>query len=456
MAQDRTTQQVLLRGPSQGGVYSLTASSKVAFLSVRASPKVWHNRLGTRTFESCVRYLDRDTGRIYLARHVRFNEETFPFQGMRHTIATFASGEASSSPWACAPVQQPTPPSQSVPAPPTLPPLPPAPQLAILTSSSSTTGATSSSFQPTTSSTTTTRRRRVRSNVRTHVMQLWTTTNARRRNPVPQPTALVVSVDDDEPTYHTQAIKFPHWRAAMDTEFNALLQNLTWLLVLARHDMNVIGCKWVFRVKGKSDGTIDHYKARLVAKGFNQIPGKDYSENTVRAYILVYVDDILLLGNDYDMLSGIEASYDKDALMLTQQRYMNELLRRAGMESYKQLSTPMSLATSDAVTESLPLDDPMPYRHLVGSLMYLLITRPDLSFAVNHLCQFMHTPTQDHWVALKRVLRYVQGTRRLGLRLTLASSPVVHAFSDSDWAGCSLDRKFTAGYTVFLGPNLVS
>ncbi|XP_019200092.1 PREDICTED: uncharacterized protein LOC109193692 [Ipomoea nil] len=116
----------------------------------------------------------------------------------------------------------------------------------------------------------------------------------------------------------------------------------------------------------------------------------------------------------------------------------------------------MALAASTPTAGSPPLDDPTPYRRLVGSLMYLLITHPDLAFSVNRLCQFMHTPTQDNWASLKRVLRYVQGTQSLGLRLTQSSSPVVHAFSDSDWAGCSLDLKSTAGYAVFLGPNLVS
>ncbi|XP_019168374.1 PREDICTED: uncharacterized protein LOC109164073 [Ipomoea nil] len=194
-------------------------------------------------------------------------------------------------------------------------------------------------------------------------------------------------------------------------------------------------------------------------------------------YILVYVDDILLLGNNPDMIDnvmkqlattfrirdlglprfflGVEAIYTEGALLLSQRRYIAELLKKAGMGTCKDVSTPMAYNT--AVTSDSPLlDDPTAYRRLVGSLMYLLITRPDLSFAVNRLCQFMHKPTEEHWVSLKRVLRYVQGTQHLGLRLTPAPTPVVHAFSDSDWAGCSTDRKSTAGYAVFLGPNLVS
>ncbi|XP_019157652.1 PREDICTED: uncharacterized protein LOC109154280 [Ipomoea nil] len=135
---------------------------------------------------------------------------------------------------------------------------------------------------------------------------------------------------------------------------------------------------------------------------------------------------------------------------------MVKLLRKVGMETCKPLSTPMSTTAPVTSNDSKPFDDPTVYRSLVGSLMYLLITRPDLSYAVHRLCQFMHSPTEERWVALKRVMRYIQGTRELGLRLTPTTTPVLHTFSDSDWAGCSVDRKSTGGYAVFLGPNLVS
>ncbi|BBN68554.1 transposable element gene [Prunus dulcis] len=81
-----------------------------------------------------------------------------------------------------------------------------------------------------------------------------------------------------EPTSYTQASKYPHWKSAMHEEFDALLRNDTWSLVPASPHMNVIGCKWVFRVKRKADGSIERHKARLVAKGFNQQEGLDYEE----------------------------------------------------------------------------------------------------------------------------------------------------------------------------------
>ena len=81
-----------------------------------------------------------------------------------------------------------------------------------------------------------------------------------------------------EPTSVSEALQHPAWRAAMSDEFNALLCNETWTLVPFHPSQNLVGCKWVFRIKRNSDGSIERYKARLVAKGFHQRPGIDYHE----------------------------------------------------------------------------------------------------------------------------------------------------------------------------------
>ncbi|XP_019176083.1 PREDICTED: uncharacterized protein LOC109171511 [Ipomoea nil] len=134
---------------------------------------------------------------------------------------------------------------------------------------------------------------------------------------------------------------------------------------------------------------------------------------------------------------------------------MADVLSRAGMTDCKPLATPAAV-TQPATPTLDPFDNPTQYRRIVGALQYLTITRPDLSFSVNRLCQFMHSPTQDHWVLLKRVLRYVKGTLDYGLRLSPSSSSAIHAFSNSDWASCTIDRKSTNGYAVFLGTNFIS
>ncbi|XP_019181956.1 PREDICTED: uncharacterized protein LOC109177103 [Ipomoea nil] len=125
------------------------------------------------------------------------------------------------------------------------------------------------------------------------------------------------------------------------------------------------------------------------------------------------------------------------------------------MAECKPLTTPAAV-TQSATPSTDEFENPTQYRRLVGALQYLTITQPDLAYAVNRLCQFMHTPTDEHWGLLKRVLRYVKGTQEYGLRLTPSSSTDIHAYSDSDWAECPVDRKSTSGYAVYLGTNLVS
>ncbi|XP_019168386.1 PREDICTED: uncharacterized protein LOC109164087 [Ipomoea nil] len=110
---------------------------------------------------------------------------------------------------------------------------------------------------------------------------------------------------------------------------------------------------------------------------------------------------------------------------------MNDILKRAGMGECKELYTPISTSKLVIIDTDL-YDDPTQYKSLAGALQYLTITRPDLSFAVNQLCQHMHAPTVSHWEQLKRVLRYVKGTVYFSLRVRKSSSREIHAFSDSD------------------------
>jgi histone deacetylase 1/2 len=89
-------------------------------------------------------------------------------------------------------------------------------------------------------------------------------------------------------------------------------------------------------------------------------------------------------------------------------------------------------------------------------LQYLTLTRPDIAFSVNKVCQFLHAPTTVHWAAVKRILRYIKQCVQLGLKIQRSDSTLVSAFLDADWAGCVDDRKSTGGFAVFLGANLVS
>ncbi|XP_028106196.1 uncharacterized protein LOC114305326 [Camellia sinensis] len=159
--------------------------------------------------------------------------------------------------------------------------------------------------------------------------------------------------------------------------------------------------------------------------------------------LLIYVNDVLLTGNDPSYLA-------------TLQKYASELLAKAGMADCKPYSSPMAFKpTSSSHNNDLPFSNPSLYRSIVGGLQYLTITRPDLAFAVNFACQYMHQPLVRHFVMVKRLLRYLKGTLGYGLQFSLGPL-TLHAFSDSNWAGDSLDKRSTIGFCIFLGPNLVS
>lgn len=194
-------------------------------------------------------------------------------------------------------------------------------------------------------------------------------------------------------------------------------------------------------------------------------------------YILIYVDDILVTGScpklvdriietlarrfslkDLGHLSyflGLKAHRTKAGLRLTQQRYTTDLLIRTQMEHAKPVATPMS--STDSLTQrGDPMPEPTLYRATVGSLQYLALTRPDISFAVNRLSQFMQKPTTAHWEAAKRVLRYLAGTVTHGIFFSSSTPLTLHAYSDADWGGDRDDYTSTGAYIVYLGKQPIS
>jgi hypothetical protein len=135
-----------------------------------------------------------------------------------------------------------------------------------------------------------------------------------------------------------------------------------------------------------------------------------------------------------------------------------DILQRAGMSNCKAITTPLSSLEKLCLQGGTALGpaDATAYRSIVGGLQYLTLTRPDLAFSVNKVCQYLHAPTTLHLTAVKCILRYVKGTIDLGLRITRSSSMVVSGFADADWVGCLDDRRSTGGFSIFLGSNLVS
>ncbi|XP_026435835.1 uncharacterized protein LOC113333625 [Papaver somniferum] len=122
----------------------------------------------------------------------------------------------------------------------------------------------------------------------------------------------------------------------------------------------------------------------------------------------------------------------------------------------KPCKTPVAYGKRASLYDGTLLTDAASYRSLVGGIQYLNMSRPDLSFAVNYVSQFMHQPTDVHLQLAKSILRYVKGSLGSGIKFKPGDCTTISAYSDSDWAGCPDTRKSTTGYCVFMGPNLVA
>ncbi|XP_021996059.1 uncharacterized mitochondrial protein AtMg00810-like [Helianthus annuus] len=202
-----------------------------------------------------------------------------------------------------------------------------------------------------------------------------------------------------------------------------------------------------------------------------------FKRGTVILYLLVYVDDIIITGNDISYIQsfvnrlhkefsvkdlgslgyflGLEVTHSDTGIFLSQAKYAHDILAQAGLLDAKPVATPLAstdlfLSTCDA------FHDPTLYRSLVGALQYLTITRPDLSYAVNQASQHLQSPTQSHFQSVKRILRYVKGTIHFGLHFSKPVTTTLLGYSDADWARCIKTRRSTYGYSIYLGNNLVS
>ena len=153
---------------------------------------------------------------------------------------------------------------------------------------------------------------------------------------------------------------------------------------------------------------------------------------------------------------GITIKYNNAGLFLQQKTYAMEILQRANMSECNSCTTPADVRGKLSGEGSPPMSNPTLYRSLAGALQYLTFTRPDIAFAVQQVCLFMHAPLESHYNALKRILRYIKGTLDQSLQLSPNKSHTLTACSDADWAGCPNTRQSTSGYCIFHGDNLIS
>lgn len=160
------------------------------------------------------------------------------------------------------------------------------------------------------------------------------------------------------------------------------------------------------------------------------------------------------LGNLHYFL-GVEVCRDAGGIYLKQTKYISDLLKKFNMENASSCPTPM-VTRKIISAEGELMKNPTEYRRALGALQYLTNTRPDISFSVNRLSQYMQSPTTLHWQCIKRIFRYLKGTMDYGLHIKPSPDLDISGFSDADWATNLDDRKSVAGYCVFLGESLVS
>ena len=155
-------------------------------------------------------------------------------------------------------------------------------------------------------------------------------------------------------------------------------------------------------------------------------------------------------------LCGVEFLATSTGLLLSQQNYVIDLLTKHNLLGSKPVSTPLAIGILLTANDDTASVNATIYRQVVRGLQHLRMTRLDISFDVNKLSLFMHTPSTHHWGAVKRLLRYLNGTRSLDIRL-LADTPLtLHGFSNEDWSRNPDDHTSTNAFLIFLSANPIS
>ncbi|KAH9670424.1 hypothetical protein KPL70_016984 [Citrus sinensis] len=309
------------------------------------------------------------------------------------------------------------------------------------------------------------------------------------------------------------------WMTTMQEAIEALHKNKTWELVPLPRGRKAIGNKWVYKIKRDGNDQVERYRARLVVKGYAQKEGIDFNEifspvvrlTTVSivltiynrlssdhcAYykrfedndfiiLLLYVDDMLVAGPNKDRIQELKAQLAREFEMkdlgpankilrmqihrdrnnrkiwLSQKNYLKKILRRFNMQDCKSNSTPLpvNFKLSSSMCPSNEAEwkemSRVPYASAVGSLMFAMICiRPDIAQAVGAVSRYMVNPGREHWIAVKRILRYIRGTSDVALCYG-GSEFTVRGYVDSDFAGDLDKRKSTTSYVFTLAGAAIS
>nr|GEU88107.1 Gag-Pol polyprotein [Tanacetum cinerariifolium] len=226
----------------------------------------------------------------------------------------------------------------------------------------------------------------------------------------------------------------------------------------------VITLKWIYKVKLDELGGILKNKSRLVAHGYRQEKGIDFEESfapvarleAIRIF-LAYAAHMNMVVYQMDVktafLNGLQISQSPRGIFINQSKYALESLKKCDFESCDLVDTPMvekSKLDKDKEGKAIDLSH---YRGMIGNLLYLTASRPDLQFAICMCARYQARPTEKHLHAIKRIFRYLRGTVNRGLRYLKDSLTALTAIADVDHAGCQDTHRSTSGS---LGDRLIS
>ncbi|KAM7466521.1 hypothetical protein LguiB_014083 [Lonicera macranthoides] len=240
--------------------------------------------------------------------------------------------------------------------------------------------------------------------------------------------------------------------------------------------------KALYGLKQAPRAWYDRLAAYLISKGY--VRGSSDKtlfikfDDDIIIVAQVYVDDIVfgstselhaqnfakIMQTEFEMsmmgelnyFLGLQVKQFNSGIFISQTKYARDLVKRFGLENAKHVSTPLSVSTKLAKDVAGKKVDATLYRSMIGSLLYLTSSRPDILFSVCACARYQSEPKESHLSAVKRIVRYVNGTLSLGIWYTFDTSSSIVGYCDADWAGCTDDRKSTSGSCFYIGNNLVA
>ncbi|GKC09972.1 retrovirus-related pol polyprotein from transposon TNT 1-94 [Tanacetum coccineum] len=278
-----------------------------------------------------------------------------------------------------------------------------------------------------------------------------------------------LTVSTIEPKNIKEAMLDHSWIESMQDDLNQFKRLDVWELVECPVDKNIIKVKWIWKNKTDAENIVIQNKSRLVTKGYGQEEGINFEESFAPVARLEAVSifvayaahknfPIFQMDVKTAFLNGPlkeEVHQSPRGIFISQSQYTMDILKKRRMKKCDIVSTPMATNKQDADLQGTIVDQTK-YHSMIGGLMYLTASRPDIAFATFVCARYQAHPTEKHLKEVKRIFRYLRQSINMCLWYLKDSEFELIAYADADHAGCNDDCKSTSGGIQFLGDKLVS